>query len=128
MLAATACSTRSPLDPQVSAVLDDTFALSVGQEATFAGQPLRILFEEVSGDSRCPAEVNCVWEGNATVRLRVRTATPDAQLVDLNTTLEPHAHVVFGYEISLERLDPYPQSDNRIQQHLYVAHMRVTKH
>jgi hypothetical protein len=128
MVLVSACSTHSPLDPQISAVLDDTFTLRVGQEVTFTGEPLRILFEEVPEDSRCPLQVLCVWAGNAIVRLRVGTATANAQRIELNTTLEPHVISVLGYEISLERLDPYPQSDNRIPQRQYAAHFRVTKH
>ena len=128
LILAAACSSGTPFDAQVSAVLDDAFTLRVGQEVTFTGEPLRILFEEVPEDSRCPLQVTCVWEGNASVGLRVSTATASAQLVALNTTLEPRAISVLGYDISLERLDPYPQSDNRIQQSKYVAHLRVAKH
>lgn len=127
LILAAACISGTPFDAQVSAVLDDTFTLRVGQEVTFTGEPLRIVFEEVPEDSRCPLQVTCVWEGNATVRLRVSTATASAQLVELNTTLEPRAISVLGYDISLERLDPYPQSDSRIQQSKYVAHLRVAK-
>src|SRR5262249_58503750 len=53
--------------------------LAIGQEAPVEGTGLRILFRAVSDDSRCPADVTCVWEGDAGGALRGRgAATPPA--------------------------------------------------
>lgn len=126
LLAFTACSGRAPVEPQVSAVIGDTFQLRVGQQVNLDNQALRISFDAVPEDSRCPAQVTCVWEGNARVRLRV-TAAGERTLVDLNTTLTPRAVTVRGYQISLERLEPQPVGTERTPQERYTAHLKVTR-
>lgn len=121
-----ACGGRSPVMPQVTAVLDDTFALRPGQEVSFGSEPLRLTFDAVTEDSRCPTDVTCVWAGNAGVRLRA-TVPGDLKVVVLNTTLEPHAASAFGYDIRLERLEPAPVSDRDIPRAEYLVYLTVSR-
>jgi hypothetical protein len=73
---------------------------------------LDIRFDAVDEDSRCPADVVCVWEGNAQVSLSVSTGPPRSVTMALNTnptfaTEERYA----DYMVRLVRLDPYPHTD-----------------
>ena len=45
--------------------LNQVFALKGGQEATINGEDLRLRFDEVLEDSRCPKSVECFWTGQA---------------------------------------------------------------
>ena len=120
------CSSKTTFEPQVSAAVGDTFVLRVGQEVNLQGEGLRILFEAVTEDSRCPQNVTCVWEGNGQVRLRVSSSNEVAR-IDLNTTVPQRADTVFNYQIALEKLDPYPIESGRIPADEYRAHLRVTR-
>jgi hypothetical protein len=126
VLALAGCAGRTPVGPQVSASLDDSFVLHVGEQVTFGSEPLRLFFDEVVEDSRCPLQVTCVWEGNARLALRAQKGDSSA-LLDLNTRLEPRAATVLGYEVALERLEPQKIGENRIPQERYSAYLRVTK-
>jgi hypothetical protein len=126
MVALTACAGRTPVGPQVSASLDDSFVLHVGEQVTFGNESLRLFFDEVVEDSRCPLQVTCVWEGNARLALRAQKGDSSA-LVDLNTRLEPRAATVLGFEIVLERLEPEKIGENRIPQERYAAYLRVSR-
>jgi hypothetical protein len=126
VLVLAACAGRSPVGPQVSASLDDSFVLHVGEQVTFGSEPLRLFFDEVVEDSRCPLQVTCVWEGNARIALRAMKGDSSARL-DLNTRLEPRVGTVLGYEITLERLEPQKIGENRIPQERYSAYLRVAK-
>lgn len=100
------------------------FTLKPGQEARVDGTPLRIRFDRVSEDSRCPVGVECVWAGNAVARLSVtsESATSD---VALNTTLEPKTVVVYGYRLTLVSVNP-PARQGGVPAVEYVVVLQVT--
>jgi hypothetical protein len=49
--------------------LGESFQLNVGESVQIEAEALQIGFEDVSGDSRCPKGEQCIWEGDATVRV-----------------------------------------------------------
>jgi len=53
------------------------FTLAPGQTATVRRADARVTFREVREDSRCPVDVQCVWEGDAKVEVTIaRTGSP----------------------------------------------------
>ncbi len=108
--------------------LNRPFSLRAGQEVTLRGERLRIKFEAVEEDSRCPANVTCVWAGNAAVRLAFSTSHRDRKSLTLNTgksaTLVGERQYR-GYKVRLLGLSPYPQSDQKIGARDYVVTLLV---
>ncbi|WP_123027732.1 hypothetical protein [Mycolicibacterium stellerae] len=113
--ALTACqaSREAEADP-VEFALGQQFPLTAGQEATIAGENLRVRFTDVLEDSRCPTEVECFWTGQARIAIAVQPAGRAATTVDFNTNPAPGQNVqtadVDGYTIALKSLDPYPRT------------------
>ena len=101
------------------------FDISVGQEAQVRGTPLTIRFIRISEDSRCPSDVQCVWAGNAIVRLGLSATGIAGDEVSLNTTLDPKSANYGGYRISLTGLKPVPRSGTAIPAASYVATLEV---
>jgi hypothetical protein len=126
ILGLSVCSNPQPLDPQIEVPLGEPFVLRIGQAAEVAGTPLHVRFDEVREDSRCPADVACVWAGNARVRLRVDVESDEAVSLDLNTGLDPRALSLAEYRIALEALEPAPASTASIPDGQYLARLRVT--
>jgi hypothetical protein len=91
---------------------------------------LRIKFVAVEDDSRCPADVKCVWAGNAAVRLEVSTNRRDSTSLTLNTS-RSSALVgetqYQGYKLRLVELNPYPRSDQKIAAGDYTVTLLVSK-
>lgn len=56
----------------VPAQLNVPFQLRVNQTATISSENLQIKFVNVTGDSRCPADVACIWAGEVTIEVNVR--------------------------------------------------------
>ncbi|MGK2962760.1 MAG: hypothetical protein ACSLFK_11515 [Gemmatimonadaceae bacterium] len=100
------------------------FELAVGADAEVAGTPLRIRFLGVGDDSRCPVDVQCVWAGNAVVRLRL-TGGRAASDLGLNTGLDPKSASYAGHTVFLSGLAPAPRSGTTIPQASYVATLEV---
>ncbi|HKP39800.1 hypothetical protein [Mycobacterium sp.] len=94
--------------------LNEAFTLGGGQEAVNANENLRLRFDQVLEDSRCPARVACFWTGQARIAVDVQPNGGGPETVTFNTNPAPGQTVnvvaIGGYNIELQSLDPYPQS------------------
>lgn len=61
-----------------------TVTLALGQQVFVKDQQLNISFDKVANDSRCPAKVQCIWAGNATVTITAMTTTSRPQTLTLS--------------------------------------------
>jgi hypothetical protein len=83
----------------------------------------------VENDSRCPADVTCVWAGNAAVRFQLGTGRR-SKIVTLNTSSSRtflNEVEYQGYKVKLVGLDPYPRSDRKVGGRAYTATLLVSK-
>ena len=120
------------VDPTLTAVvvagdrLGDTVRVVRGQQAVLDGRRLVVGFSDLLDESRCPANVTCVWQGNAAVRLSLAVQGERSAPV-LNTGKEPRAATVGSYAVELVNVEPYPgtvPTDVRIAPSVIV---RVTR-
>ena len=88
---------------------------------------IKIKFVELVEDSRCPAGVNCVWAGNAKVKIAM-TRGRRTQMFELNTNLQPTVVSFEGYDLKLTGLTPKPAVNVRIDPSKYVATFTVDRH
>lgn len=119
-LALAAC--RDPAGPQ----LDQPFQIGVGQTVTVDAVTLRFL--RVSQDSRCPRGADCIWAGDAVVRLQALLAS-DSTTVELHTNAAAGAAQVAyqGYGLELMDLAPDPVVGQPIAPDKYTATLRLRK-
>jgi hypothetical protein len=114
-----------------SVALEESFQLKVGESARIETEALEIGFEEVSSDSRCPKGEQCVWAGDATVRIWMQKDSEARETLELHTAreeLNERSEPSYrGYGVRLERLDPYPMSGQAISQEDYQATLQVTR-
>jgi hypothetical protein len=69
----------------------------------------RVGFEGVTTDSRCPKGAQCVWAGEATVRIRLQRGTEARLTFELSTPPDPRQAIsTQGHHLRLLQLDPYP--------------------
>ena len=107
-------------------VLKQEFKLKIGESAK-AGEGLRIEFDSVAEDSRCPKGVTCVWAGNAKILLKVRKDAAKPASVELNTNINPKTARYLEYELRLEQLKPYPESNATTKSSDYEVTLTVHK-
>jgi len=120
---ATACSSSPAAAPGSGALppdaapeprsgpLDDTLHVTLGRTATADHGRLAVTFAARLSDSRCPANVVCVWMGDAAVRIAARAGRTTVER-ELHTGVEPHSLVVDGYTVSIVGLTPYPGTES----------------
>jgi len=94
---------------KVQAGLGEEFSLSVGESVEIAGEDLSITFEDVIEDSRCPKDVECIWEGRAVIALRITKAgtSHDITLTEPGLSEQYSTETFQDYKFSFQ-LEPYP--------------------
>lgn len=111
----------------VSAGLGQEFSLPLGQEAVITGEDLRIAFNDVVEDSRCPQDVTCVWEGRAIAAVTITYQNTPSSVVLTEPGLTDGAEDTFqGYGIVFH-LEPYPRSGQTIAKEDYSLRMTISK-
>ena len=104
----------------------ESLSVQVNKEKRFPKARLTVRFVELGEDSRCPTDTNCVWAGNAKIKIRV-TGNGKSQDLTLDTNGPNQAAVAMGYSIKLIGLTPSPKSNVRINRNGYVATLEAVK-
>ncbi len=113
--------------------IDTPFDLKLGQSITLIPDGIEVGFERVLGDSRCPSNVVCVWEGVAHLRLWLLRPGSDtvfvtAPIYGYVTKTDTARHVAveaMGYWIKVLQLDPYPTYPPPLTR-VYLASIKVS--
>jgi hypothetical protein len=107
--------------------LGQEFDLKINQEAMIEGEGLAVAFESVLEDSRCPDGVDCLWSGNAKIRIRSSKQKQTPATIELNTDAGPKSSSYLNYEVRLVGLKPRPKPDEAVRPHEYKAALIITK-
>ena len=112
----------------IKARLDEEFALAIGQRASITGEELEIKFRDVTGDSRCPSNVTCVWAGQVTCAVEVKKAGSSSQMILTQSGLtSEYAKATYqDYELAFN-VTPYPEAGTSIDKSEYRLYLIVSK-
>jgi len=111
---------------QPSRPLGQPFDLQAGTSAVLA-DGLRLTFDRVRADSRCPLDALCVQAGEAIVVLRLAQSASSQVEQELRTTPAFAEASYQSYVIKLVALAPYPRSTQQIRREEYVATLTVDR-
>jgi hypothetical protein len=108
--------------------MDDTILLSYQECRYNSENKIYICFESVTGDSRCPEGAQCVWAGNANIKLKFYLPDEDPVFFDLNTnTSFLNDSIIKGYRFTLLDLQPYPSLKHHTDQNEYQARVLIRR-
>ncbi len=112
-----------------SVELNTPFNLALNETAELETDGMRLTFEGVVEDSRCPIGVNCIWEGEAVAEF---LAKKGSEVVAAPLTTNPRAGQVvndnftaFGHGIKLLQVMPYPDAGSPIEEKDYVVRVVI---
>lgn len=102
-------------DTRITTKEGEIIYFNQGENKFLKEYQMNVTFKNISEDSRCPKDVNCIWAGVAVAQVEVMgTATRPVtlQLATMdNTGRNYHNSADFnGYTISLADVNPYPGS------------------
>ena len=93
---------------------DEPFDLRIGESA-LTTDDVRIRFDTVRSDSRCPMNALCVRAGEAIIALTLSRAGEATVGRELDTTPARSSTTFLNFLITLSQLQPYPRTDRQIQ-------------
>ena len=86
-----------------------------------------ILFKKVLSDSRCPEDVNCIWEGEIRIQLEIFSEADTIGTIELSSK-ETTSEVTVAehrYLMTMKRVEPYPNSTEQIDPKSYIVTLAV---
>jgi len=107
--------------------LGEEFALKINKKAVIEGEGLTVVFESVLEDGRCPKGVDCIWAGNARIRIRSSKQGQTPAIIELNTYDGPKSSSYLEYEVRLVELKPRPKASEAVRPHEYIATLMIKK-
>ncbi len=123
----TSTTEDSPAEPAaaVEARTGETFRLRVGGIAKVGRDGVLVAFRGIANDSRCPIDVVCVWQGDATAQIHVTVGRLAWTPFELHTALEPRAVRFQNYTVTLIAVEPAPVSTRPTDPRSYIVTLRV---
>lgn len=107
--------------------LGQDFALKPGESAYISGEALTVRFKEVINDSRCPADVICIWAGQVYCLLE-KDINGKSELFTLtqpgsssSRSFQTYHRYFFEFEVL-----PYPQSVVVLSKSDYSLRLTIT--
>jgi hypothetical protein len=109
-----ACENDGANPAENSFELGDTVTIAFNQTAVLESDDLKITFTGITEDSRCPTNVECVWEGRAVAGFKAEKKG-DIRVFNLTNNeqseVEPKQSIeVFGRTVKLLDVLPYPEN------------------
>jgi hypothetical protein len=111
---------------QPSRPIGQPFDLKAGTSAVVA-DGLKLTFDRVRADSRCPLDALCIQAGEAIVVLTLSQSTAAQAEREVRTTPALSEASYLSYVIKLVALAPYPRSTQQIRPEEYVATLTVDR-
>lgn len=111
----------------VEARSDKPIKVAVGREKKFSSSKVRVKFVSLVEDSRCPEGVNCVWAGNATIKVSISLPDGSSETFEMNTNLGPKGATFGPYAVNLTDLTPVPKENVRINRNSYTATFTISR-
>ena len=128
LLALSACTLGSANAPNAKVVhAGEEFDLSPSQSAVVDNGAVTLTFVKVNEDSRCAADVQCVWAGDVAAALVVGTAGGEKTSTTIHTNLDPKSTIAGSYKVEVVSVKPARQTNTTIPQENYVVTFRVAK-
>lgn len=104
------------------------FQLQINQTAYLESNEIKIQLLNVTGDSRCPSDVTCIWQGQVTVLVDISKGSQSVG----NFTLIPSQNKTMAsktfdnYFIQVISVEPYPISTKRILPSDYAVNLKLS--
>lgn len=100
----------------------------MGQSVVVGDTGLRLAVRAVANDSRCPTDVQCIWEGDATVSIEVTSTPAGGASYELHTSGRFTREVSHqAYRVTLVRLEPPPHGGATLSASDYRATLLVAR-
>ena len=107
--------------------LDQAVDLKVGEIGQVAGEEVQFVITDVIEDSRCPASVQCIWEGQVVTTVQVEIAGNAVQGSLTYRAGQTEYLDVDGYRIEITQVSPESEVESDIALGDYIFTLQASK-
>jgi len=100
--------------------------VKINNKKKFSKSKLTVKFLSLVEDSRCPQGVDCIWAGNAQIKVEISNGTTKETFV-MNTNTGPKGASFSGFAIYLTELTPYPKANVKYAANAYKATFEILR-
>lgn len=131
----------SPSNVQKTVALGEAVELKPGETALVAEPQLRVTFDKVTEDSRCPSSVSCAWSGIVNVQMTAASQSQPSETFVVGGATDGYGVITkaipqasgptnwpYGnFVVELKQVTPYPaRTDKHIAPGVYRATVVIT--
>lgn len=109
-----------------NAVDQVTFELGLGEHQQI--NAVEVTFLEVMEDSRCPKDVDCIWAGQAKIKVRIAEKGLKPVVKEVIFDALGKNNILYTSDdlvIKAVRLSPYPETSTAISNRVYYLELQV---
>lgn len=99
----------------------------VGKQKKASRSKLIIKFDSLVEDSRCAEGTNCVWAGNAKIKVTIKQGDDPSETFEMNTNLGAKGASYGPYAVNLISLTPIPAANVRLNRNAYTATFSISR-
>ena len=101
-------------DPYHLIEWNSPFSLRLNQMAQIPLHDIQIRFSKILEDSRCPSDVQCVWEGNVRIQLDILKEERELRSIDFSLGADniTRMYLLDKFYLELIRVESYPTSSS----------------
>lgn len=97
-----------------------------GEQKAVTKDKIKIKFVSLVEDSRCPEGADCIWAGNAKIKIEI-SCSNRTETFEINTNLGVKGASFDGYAINLTSLTPAPKVDVQVAESDYFATFEISR-
>lgn len=100
--------------------------LKYGESLYVDSKNIIVEFSKLVMESRCPEDVNCIWEGEGVIELTAKYGLDEKKEIHLGTPkIETITIQGIPYQFTLIKLMPYPRTDKNYRPEDYIAYIKI---
>jgi len=120
----------------IKASIGKEFNLPLGKIALLSSENLKIIFEDVLGDSRCPKGVVCIQAGEVTCKLSIvdtdeTGSSPEILILKAMGLVNGYSQVKWSHKnisyIINFNVEPYPEAGSQINKNDYLLVLKIER-
>lgn len=104
----------------------NSIKLKPNEEKKIENSDVKVKFLSVIEDSRCPEGANCIWAGNAKIKIQL-SCNNNKEEFEINTNVGAKGATFDGYAVNLTSLSPVPKQGETTDKNSYVATFEVSR-
>jgi hypothetical protein len=107
--------------PTVKTDIDSSVSIKIGQTAVISEPLIRVTLNDVLADSRCPIDVDCIWEGDVIISVAIFSNNYQAEHNISLSDVKENKITFLSYFVKFQAIEPQISSNIKLSKDAYIV-------